>query len=123
MIGRRIFWILVVAFAGALAAIVLVPYAQDTAPWLVGPNNIFDLVQPVLARLFDAPGAPRAAAPAADDTVFALWAIMAFLCVLALVIYAKATMERIARRHARRRRRARLTREIEERLAAEAARV
>jgi hypothetical protein len=98
MTDRRIRRALIVAAISAVAACIVVPRGFDAEAQLAAQDD------PV--RL-------------ADGT---LWIFAAIFVAVTFAVAAKATAERITLRGVRRRRKARLIREIEQRLAAEAAR-
>jgi hypothetical protein len=124
MIDRRIKWPLILALACASLAIAVMVRLLGAELPLEAQQDPAALAARVLAALTDAPAAERDLAGmwVTSDGSVAFWVIAAILALFGFLMAAKSATERIALRRARRRRRDRLTREIEERLAAEAAR-
>jgi hypothetical protein len=98
MTDRRITRALIVAAISAVAACIIVPRGLDAEATFVTQNDHVPISEG------------------------AVWMLAAVLAALTFAVALKVAAERIALRGARRRRKARMIREIERRLAAEAAR-
>jgi hypothetical protein len=124
MIERRIEWPLILAVACALVAVFVMVHMLNVDLALESKLDPAEIAGLVLAELADTPtGREGADALVTSDGGVALWVAAAVAALFGFLLSAKAMAERITLRRLRRRRRARLTREIEERLAAEATRV
>jgi hypothetical protein len=123
MIDRRIKWPLFLAIASALTAIgVMVLLLRAELP-LEAASDPAEIAARTLAKLADVPAAERSLAGVlVKSDSGAVWVIVIIVALFGFIGSAKTTTERIALQRVRRRRRDRLTREIEERLAAEAKR-